>query len=95
MTLFEVEVIKMNRDNYVDRVEKLLDVIVAIECNPTVIPRVQVCRSWHGVNTNLPTVPGYWMSDAMEDWGKRNSYTLVWSTTKRGKRRNVMLVKYQ
>lgn len=85
----------MDRNIYVENVGKILESIVGIESNPTVIPRVQVSRTWHGVNPNLPTVPGYWMSDAMEDWGKRNGYTLVWSTTKRGKRRNVMLVKNQ
>jgi len=83
----------MTRDIYSGNVEKVLDTIVALDCNPPMIPRVKVCGVWNATNPNRPTVPGYWMSDAMEDWGKRNGYVLVWSTTKRGKRRNVMLVK--
>ena len=85
----------MIRDIYDGNVEKVCDIIVALDCNPPSITRVRVCDVWNATNTNRPTVPGYGMSDAMETWGKRNGYVLVWSTTKRGKRRNVMLVKKQ
>jgi hypothetical protein len=85
----------MNRDTYVGNVEKILNTIQGIGGNPTLIPRVTVCDVWNATDPSRLTVPGYWMSDAMEAWGKRNGYTLVWSTTKHGKRRNVMLVKNQ
>ena len=83
----------MIRDMYDGNVEKICDYIVARDCNPPLITRVKVCDVWNASKTT--TVPGYRMSDAMETWGKRNGYVLVWSTTKRGKRRNVMLVKKQ
>ena len=85
----------VNRIEYRDTVETGLDFIVKVECNPPVIPRAKLCSVWNSAGSDRPTVPGYWMSDDMEAWGKRNGYTLVWSTTKRGKRRNVMLVKNQ
>ena len=83
----------MNRDIYRNSVENCLDFIVKVDYSPAVIARAKVCKVWNTAGSNRPTVPGYWMSDDMENWGKHNGYTLVWNTTKHGKRRNVMLVK--
>jgi hypothetical protein len=85
----------MDRDIYTGFVDKILDTIVTLDCGPALIPRVKVCSVWNATSPNRPAIPGYWMSDAMKDWGKRNGYTLVWSTTKHGKRRNVTLMKNQ
>lgn len=61
--------------------------------NTPIIKKEKICQIWDIMSSNRPDVPGYWLTDAMEKWGKCNGYEFMFNTNKHGKRKNVMLVK--
>ena len=85
----------MQKTEYINKIYQICDTVRLVDDNPDVISRKQICSVWNSSNPLRPTVPGYWMSDAMEDWGKQNGYRLLFTLTKSGRRRNVTLVKFK
>jgi hypothetical protein len=80
----------MDRIHYEKCIAMLCDLLSP---NFSVITKQKVCQVFNIMRTTPLDVPGYWMNDAMEKWGKQNNYQFVFSVNKQNKRKNVMLVK--
>lgn len=80
----------MERNEYERNIAMLCDLLKA---NYNVITKQKVCEVYNIITDKRPEVPGYYLTDAMEKWGKRNGYEFMFNTDKHGKRKNVMLVK--
>lgn len=83
----------MNRDQYENCVFAVCDLFKTQSADPTIITQNKIVEIWNIATKNRPNVPGYYMTDAMEKWGKRNGYQFMFNTNKHGKRKNVMLIK--
>jgi hypothetical protein len=80
----------MERNEYERNIIMLCDLLKA---NYNVITKQKVCEVYNIITDKCPEVPGYYLTDAMENWGKQNGYQLMFNVNKHGKRKNVMLVK--
>ena len=83
----------MNRAYYENCVELACELAYKTLSNNQIITKNKIVEIWNLATDKRPDVPGYWMTDAMEKWGKQNGYQLMFNTNKHGKRKNVMLVK--
>jgi hypothetical protein len=83
----------MERNEYEKCVYMACDLLVSLMPNKTIITKQKVCEIWNKSTDRRPDVPGYYLTDAMENWGKQNGYQLMFNVNKHGKRKNVMLVK--
>jgi hypothetical protein len=64
-----------------------------LRANYDLITKQKICQVYNLITDKRPDVPGYYLTDAMENWGKKNDYQFLFNVNRQGKRRNVMLVK--
>lgn len=83
----------MNREQYENCVFTVCDLFQTQAADNTIITQNKIVEIWNIATKNRLDVPGYWMTDAMEKWGKRNGYQFMFNVNKQGKRKNIMLVK--
>ena len=83
----------MERNEYERNIFTICNLLTSLQVNSNVITKQKVCEVYNIITLQRPDVPGYWVTDSMENWGKQNGYELMFNVNKHGKRKNVMLVK--
>lgn len=82
----------MTRNEYEQCVYKVCDLLYSQSDYQEIITRYKVCEVFFRCTPRLD-VPGYWMTDAMEQWGKEHGFELVYNVNKHNRRKNIALVK--